>query len=171
MRANAVVRCCVVLATIVLCIPAHAEKLATILLKEGATTKLAIYAAECGTDGYHECVRADLGCEGPGEFKASMFGYSGKDAGAVLAQDDGKGSVAFGGRRFPLRSESLQYSDMDGDWYAVLRLSDASSDVWEAAAKATPVAISLGRKTIAMPQTEAGRKDLAALVKGCAAKK
>lgn len=171
MLTNVIVKCFVVVATIGLSVPAHAERLATILLKEGVTTKLAIYAAECGAEGYHECVRADLGCERQGEFMASVFGYSGKEAAVVLAQDDGKGSVAFGSKRFALRSESLQYSDMDGDWYAVLRLSDASADVWDAAAKATPIAISLGRKTISMPQTDASRKDLAALVKGCGSKK
>lgn len=170
MRTN-VVKCCVLAATIGLSVPAHAEKLATILLKEGDTTRVAIYAAECGLEGYHECVRADLGCGGPGEFKASMFGFGSKEAGAILSRDDGKGSVAFGDRRIPLRTQSLEYSDSDGDWFAVLALSDGSTNVWDPAVKPGPVAIGVGGRTIAAPQTDAARKDLSALFKACAPRK
>lgn len=154
---------------LIVCPPAQATDPRAVKLNRGGDGAVfVVYDRSCSEEHYAECVVADLGCDAPGDLRASILGLNAREAGAWLAKDAGKGTLKIGTERVPIAAGKLEFSDMNGNWDVSLSKEGDASGIWRRLATAATVSISIANRTVALPLAGPATGAFRELVKICA---
>lgn len=154
---------------LIVCPTAQATDARAVKLDRGGDGAVfVVYDRSCSEENYAECVVADLGCDAPGDLKASIIGLNAREAGAWLAKDAGKGTLKIGTERVPIAAGKLEFSDMNGNWDVSLSKEGDASGTWRRLATAPTVSISIANRTVPLPLAGPAKGAFRELLKICA---
>lgn len=153
----------------IVCPAAQATDARAVKLNRGGDGAVfVIYDRSCSEENYAECVVADLGCDAPGDLRASIIGLNAREAGAWLAKDAGKGTLKIGTERVPIAAGKLEFSDMNGNWDVSLSKEGDAMGIWRRLAAAATVSISIANRTVPLPLAGPAKGAFRELLKICA---
>lgn len=158
-------------ASVLLCLAPVAGQAAprTRIVKDDAAAKIVFYDSLCDEDNSLECLIAEIGCAGPGDFFATTYNLDAKQAAAVFAKANGKGSIAAGGASFGLQVSKVQLSDYTFNWDVTAVALERGADVWRAIWGASEVVLQAGPKTARLQRSDVGEAGFGEVVQTCAA--
>lgn len=151
-----------------LCLGAQAAPRSQVA-KSDQGTKILVYDSLCDEDNALECMTAEIGCDAPGEFVASVFGLSAQDAASVFAKGNGKGSVSAGAVGRPLQVSRVSLSQFTYKWDVSLLSFDKPNEAWGIVWNSAEIQLQAGARKIALRRGELGESALREVVSICAA--
>lgn len=137
--------------------------------RSGDGAKITLYDSLCDEDNALECLIAEIGCDGPGDFTASVFDLNARDAAAVFAKANGKGSVSAGGGTWPLQVGKLALSPYTFNWDVTMTSMEKAREVWGAIWAADSVQLQVGVKKAVIRRGDVGESGFRDVVSTCGA--
>lgn len=155
----------------VVCLPAASAQAAprTRIVKADEGAKIVFYDSLCDEDNSLECLIAEIGCAGPGDFVATIHNFDAKQAAAVFAKANGKGSVSAAGASFGLQVSKVALSDYTFNWDITAAALEKGGEVWKAIWGASEVQLQVGPKKVALQRSDVGEQAFREVVQTCAA--
>lgn len=141
----------------------------TRIVKDDAAARIVFYDSLCDEDNSLECLIAEVGCAGPGDFVATIHNLDAKQAAAVFAKANGKGSVAVGGTSFGLQVSKVSLSDYTFNWDVTAVALEKGGEVWKAIWGAGEVVLQAGPKTARLQRGDVGEEAFREVVQTCLA--
>ncbi|MET0258779.1 MAG: hypothetical protein ABW179_09370 [Methylobacterium sp.] len=159
------------LAGVLLCLAPVAGHAAprTRIVRDDAAAKIVFYDSLCDEDNALECLIAEIGCAGPGDFFATTYNLDARQASAVFAKANGKGSVAAGGASFGLQVSKVALSDYTFNWDVTAVALEKGGEVWKAIWGAGEVQLQAGPKAVRLQRSDVGEAGFGEVVRVCAA--
>ncbi|GJD82815.1 hypothetical protein [Methylobacterium haplocladii] len=139
------------------------------IVKDDAAAKIVVYDSLCDEDNALECLIAEIGCAAPGDFFATVHNLDAKQAAAVFAKANGKGSVAAGGASFGLQVSKVALSDYTFNWDVTAVALEKGGEVWKAIWGASEVQLQAGPKTVRLQRSDVGEAGYREVVQTCLA--
>jgi hypothetical protein len=164
-------RLVVILAGALLCLAPFGAQAAprTRIAKDDGAAKIVVYDSLCDEDNSLECLIAEIGCTGPGDFYATVFNLDPKQTAAVFDKAAGKGSVAVGGQSWPLHVTKVALSDYTFNWDVTAASLEKAREIWVAIWSANEVRLQAGPKKVTLQRSDVGEDDFRAVVSACGA--
>lgn len=131
--------------------------------------KILVYDSLCDEDNALECMTAEIGCDAPGEFTASVYGLSAQDAASVFAKGNGRGSVSAGAVGRALQVSRVSLSQFTYKWDVSLLSFDKPNEAWGIVWNSPEIQLQAGTRKIALRRGEMGESALREVVSICAA--
>ena len=141
----------------------------TQVVKTDPGAKIVFYDSLCDEDNSVECLIAEIGCNGPGDFAASVFNLDSKQAAAVFAKANGKGSVAVGASNWSLQVSKIALSEFTFNWDVTAISLEKGRDVWRAIGSASEVQLTAGIRKAALRRSDVDEASFRDVVGTCAA--
>ncbi|GLS46072.1 hypothetical protein [Methylobacterium brachythecii] len=164
-------RLVVPLAGALLCLTSFCAEAAprTRIVKDDGAAKIVVYDSLCDEDNSLECLIAEIGCTGPGDFYATTFNLDPKQTAAVFDKAAGKGSVTVGGQSWPLHVTKVTLSDYTFNWDVTGVSLEKAREIWVAIWSANEVRLQAGPKKVALQRNDVAEDDFRAVVSACGA--
>lgn len=157
-----------VLLTLGLAGPAQAAPRSKIVRSDSAA-KIVLYDSLCDEDNALECLIAEIGCDGPGDFTASVFGLAAKDAASVFAKGNGKGSVSVAGASWTLQVAKVALSEYTFNWDANASSLEQGRQIWGAIWNADSVQLQVGVRKAVIRRSDVDESSFRQVVSTCGA--
>ena len=142
----------------------------TLVTRSGDGAKIALYDSLCDEDNHLECLIAEIGCESPGDFTATLFALDNKEAAALFAaKGAGKGSVTAGGASQVLQLTKVALSEYSYKWNATLISYERGREIWGAIWGADSVQLQAGAKKASLARADMNEGSFREVVSACAA--
>ena len=137
---------------VLLCLCASAAHAAprTFVQKGDGAAKIVTYDSLCDEDNAIECLVAEIGCSGPGDFTATVHNLNSKEAASVFAKANGKGSVAVGASRWVLQVSKVALSEHSYNWDVTATSLEKGVEIWRAIWGASEVQLQAGTRTVVL---------------------
>ena len=139
------------------------------LAKSESGAKLLVYDSMCDEDNALECMTAEIGCDAPGEFTASVYGLSAQDAASIFAKGNGRGSVSAGAVGRALQVSKVALSQFTYKWDVSLLSFEKPNEAWGIVWNSPEIQLQAGARKIALRRGELGESALREVVSVCAA--
>lgn len=140
-----------------------------LVTRNGDTTKIAWYDSLCDEDNHLECLIAELGCDSPGDFTATLFALDSKEAATLFGKSAGKGSVTAGGTGQGLQLTKLALSEYSYKWNATLISYEQGRAIWSAIWGADTIQLQAGIKKAVLARADVNEGAFREAVSACAA--
>ena len=141
----------------------------TLVVKSGEAAKIAWYDSLCDEDNHVECLIAEIGCDSPGDFTASLFALDAKEAASLFAKTAGKGSVAAGAGSESLQLTKVALSEYSHKWNATLIAYERGREIWGAIWGAQTIQLQAGGRKVSLARAEVDEGSFRQVVGACAA--
>lgn len=141
----------------------------TRIVKDDAAAKIVFYDSLCDEDNALECLIAEFGCAGPGDFVVTLHNLDARQGAAVLAKANGRAQVAAGGVRVDLQVTKLALSDYTFNWDVTAVALERAGAVWTAIAGAGAVQLQAGPKAVTLQRSDVGEEAFREVVAVCTA--
>lgn len=139
------------------------------IVKSDAAAKIVLYDSLCDEDNSLECLIAEIGCDAPGDFTASVFGLNPKDAASVFAKGNGKGSLSVGGSNWTLQVIKVALSEYTFNWDVTTASLEKGREVWGAVWNAESVQLQVGAKKAVLRRSDVDEASFRQVVSTCGA--
>lgn len=141
----------------------------TLVQRDGGGAKIALYDSLCDEDNHLECLIAEIGCDGPGDFTASLFAFEGKDAATLFAKANGKGQVTAAGYGESLQITKVALSEFSYKWNATMISYERGRQIWSAIWSADAVELQAGTRKVTLRRGDVEQSGFRDVVSTCAA--
>ncbi|MCE4222995.1 hypothetical protein HCU64_04465 [Methylobacterium sp. C25] len=139
------------------------------IAKDDGAAKIVLYDSLCDEDNSLECLIAEIGCTGPGDFFATAFNLDPKQTAAVFDKAAGKGSVSVGGQSWSLHVTKVALSDYTFNWDVTGVSLEKAREIWVAIWSANEVRLQAGPKKVTLRRSDVAEDDFRAVVSTCGA--
>ena len=139
------------------------------IVRSDTAAKIVLYDSLCDEDNSLECLIAEIGCDAPGDFTASVFGLNAKDAASVFAKGNGKGSVTVGGSNWTLQVMKVALNEYTFNWDVAASSLEQAREIWGALWNAESAQLQVGAKRTAIRRGDIDEAAFKQVVSACGA--
>lgn len=169
-RTRLLIRIALAVASLAAAAPGGAEAAPrTLVTRNGDAAKISLYDSLCDEDNHLECLIAEIGCDSPGDFTATLFALDSKEAAALFGKSAGKGSVTLGGTAESLQLTKLALSEYSYKWNATLISYEHGRAIWSTIWGADTVQLQAGVKKALLARADVNEGSFREVVSACAA--
>ena len=133
------------------------------------TARITLYDSLCDEDNALECLIAEIGCDQPGDFTATVFDLQSKDAATIFSKSNGKASVMAGGANFVLQVSRVALSEYTFNWNVTATSLEKGGEIWAAIRGTNEVHLQAGARKALLRRGDVGEDAYRAVVGICGA--